>query len=78
MECEKSASAETDMDTFEYNNHLAEDAQAIWLAEWLKQKRIELDLNTNHVAKNTDYIKKLADLFKESYEVGLKILFRST
>lgn len=57
-------------DVFEYNNHIPEEAQVIWFAKWLRQKQEEFDSTSNLVAKNPVYIKKLADLFKESYEVS--------
>ena len=60
-------------DVFEYNNHLPEDAQVIWFAEWIRQKQREFNINSSHAADNADFITKLADLFKESYEVGLFI-----
>ena len=60
----------TEEDTFEYNNLDPEEAQAFWLAEWYKQKQLEFENNSKMIAKDTAYIKKLADLFKESYEVG--------
>lgn len=61
-------------DVFEYNNHLPEEAQVIWLAEWLRQKQREFNLNSDLIAQNTAYVKKLADLFKESYEVKTRTL----
>ena len=67
----------TEDDTFEYNNLDPEEAQAFWLAEWYKQKQLEFELNSKMIAKDTTYIKKLADLFKESYEVR-KLSFTKT
>ena len=55
---------------FIYNDHLAEDAQAVWIAQWLRQKQMEFESNSKLIAQNPDYIKRLADLFKESYEVN--------
>ena len=56
-------------DTLEYNNLDPQEAQAFWLTEWYNQKQLEFENNSKMIAKDTAYIKKLADLFKESYEV---------
>ena len=61
--------------TFEYNNLLAEEAQATWFTEWFRLKQTEFETSSKIVANNNAYVKSLADLFKESYKVKIYLLF---
>ena len=55
---------------FEYNSFPIEAVQNIWFSAWVEHAKTEFENNVIKYGKSSTTLKTLAQLFKESYEVG--------
>ena len=54
---------------FEYNSFPIDQVQNIWFTAWVEHAQLEFNLKVTNFGQKMDTIQKLAQLFKESYEV---------
>ena len=62
-------------DLFEYNSYPIEEVQNIWFSKWVDFARKEFKQRVEQNGKKPITIANLAQLFKESYEVIIVIIF---
>ena len=66
-----SDSSDDSIKLFEYNSYPLDQVQNAWFTTWVAQTQVEFDLKMERFRDKPNVVQHLAQLFKESYEVGI-------